>query len=91
MGLAQRIKEYVREGGDPNDIIKVADKHGSMSANHPTGMQSVKWNSRDKRYMRRHPRDFSEDDLREAGVWDEVKDEWTEEEEYEEEAETTRD
>jgi len=74
MGLRQRINEYEAAGGDKHEILDRADKYGHLNK------ERVKWTADDRRAMRRHPRDFTEAQLREARVWDEVKDGWLEEE-----------
>jgi hypothetical protein len=74
LGLRQRINDYLAKGGDKHDILDVANKNGRLPS------ERKKWNTDDRRYMRRHPRDFTEADLKEAGVWSEVGDFWLEEE-----------
>jgi len=73
LGLAENLRGYEDKGGDPQKVIDRLVKSGDLPA-------PVKYNSKTRREMRRHPHDWSEGELREAGVWDEVKDVWEEEE-----------
>jgi hypothetical protein len=86
MGLADNLRAYEKEGGDREEVIEkiLKDRKGRpFGEDHPRN----KFNARDRRKMRRHPKEYSEADLREAGVWGEVRAEYEEEEDEDEEDE----
>ncbi len=63
MGLADNIRKYEDKGRDGQEIIDRLVRSGDLPG-------PVKHNTDDRRAMQRHPLDYDENELKEAGVWD---------------------
>lgn len=53
MGLRQQIKAWEAKGEDKQDILEIADKNGRVHK------ERVRYNTDERRKMRRHPEDYT--------------------------------
>lgn len=79
------IRDHPEIRKDPDIMRRIYE------AGHAPTFPRKKFNSDDRREMRRHPKDYSEEALREAGVWDDVRGEYEGDDEEEDDEEEDED